>query len=100
MSPAPTPRPTRLWRAVTWASGSILVLAVILALGSTVWRIQQSLDLLDQPGTTAESFRAMIETSLDRTKLGLLIGMLAAPVYLLSLIQLHRRRRVGDNTGG
>lgn len=92
MSTGPTKRTKRLWLATAWASGSVLALAVILALGSTIWRLQQSLDLLDRPETTAESFRAMIDTSLDRTKLGLLIGVLTAPVYLLSLVQIHRRR--------
>ena len=89
----PTPsRPPRLWRATAWISGTVLALAIILALGSAVGRLNQSLALLDRPDTTAESFRAMIDTSLDRTKLGLLAGVLTAPIYLLFLIQYHRCR--------
>lgn len=89
----------RLWRAAAWISGTVLALAIILALGSTVWRLQQSLDLLDQPDISSAAFEEMTESSLNRTKLGLLLGLLTAPIYLLSLIQLLRhRRRVGDNT--
>ena len=66
MSAPSTSRTARLWRITAWISGTILALAVILALGSTVWRLQQSLDLLDQPGTTAGSFEDMTETSVAR----------------------------------
>jgi hypothetical protein len=92
MSPVPSSPSARLWRAIAWISGTILALAIIIALGSAVGRLGQSLDLLDQPDTTAASFEAMTERSLARTKLGLLVGVLTAPVYLVSLVQLHRQR--------
>jgi NADH:ubiquinone oxidoreductase subunit 6 (subunit J) len=92
MNPAPSSSPATIWRAIAWVSGAILALAIILALGSTVRRLQQSLDVLDQPDTTAASFEAMTERSLARTKLGLLVGVLTAPVYIVSLIQHYRHR--------
>ena len=69
MSSPPPSRPPHLWRAAAWISGTVLALAIILALGSTVWRLQQSLDLLDQPDTSPAAFEEMTEAALDRTKL-------------------------------
>lgn len=100
MSSTSSSRNHLFWRITAWISGTVLTLAVLLALGSTVWRLQQSLDLLDQPDTTASTFEDMTTSSLARTKLGLIIGVLTAPVYLISIIKHYRhRRRVGDNTG-
>ena len=92
MSPIPETRTGRLWLATVWISGAVLALAIIIALGSTVWRLQQSLDLLDRPDTTPEKFRDMIEYSLNWTKFGLLVGVLVVPIYIFSLIQHHRYR--------
>lgn len=92
MSSPPPSRAHRIWRATAWISGSTLALAVILALGSTVWRLLQSLELLDQPDATSAAFEAMTESALARTRLGLVIGIIAAPVYLIALVRQYRTR--------
>lgn len=84
--------PTRLWSYAAWIFGTLLALSILLALGATVWRMEQTYNIVDSDIAGAEDYRAMIDTSLHWSRVGLFIGIPAALLYVASLVQLYRGR--------
>lgn len=80
------------WSYAAWAFGGILVLAIILSLGATVWRMDKTYNLVDSDIASPEDFQEMIDASIRWARIGLFTGIPAAALYLLSLIMHHRSK--------
>lgn len=62
----------------------------MLGLGATVWRLQQTMELVDDSSTTNANFKAMMDRALLWSKVGLGAGSLAFLGYLFSFYMHHR----------
>ena len=84
--------PASRWSYAAWICGAILVLAIFLGMGATIWRMDQTYNLADSDIASPEDYQAMVDTSLHWARTGLFIGIPAALLYMISLVMLQRSR--------
>jgi len=80
------------WLVALISFGLLLALCIITGLGTTVWRMQQTMDLVDSAAVSNTAFEHMIERTIFWGKLGLAFGTVAFAGYLISFV-MHQRTK-------
>ena len=81
------------WLIATILSGVLLALCVLVGLGAAVWKMQQTMTLVDDISTTDAAFKTMVDRAILWSKIGLGSGFLAFLVYLFSFFTHHRLKQ-------
>ena len=80
------------WFIATCLCGALLAISIIAGLGATVWRLQKTMELVDDTATSGIVYGQMVDRSILRGKLGLAIGCVAFAGYLYSFVNHHRAK--------
>ena len=79
-------RTKRRWLVNLWLSGLLLALAIVLGLGVTLWRLQETMELVDDSTLSEAAYEQMVAKSVTAGRAGLAIGTLAFLGYLISML--------------
>ncbi len=82
----------RRWLIALCVCGLFLALSILLGLGATVWRMQETMELVDDSAVSDAAYLQMIERATLWSKLGLAIGTVAFAGYLVSFV-MHQRTK-------
>lgn len=82
----------RRWLIALIGFGLLLAACILIGLGATVWRMQQTMDLVDSATVSDTAFEQMVERAILWGKLGLAIGTVAFAGYLVSFI-MHQHAK-------
>ena len=89
-------RTKRRWLLVLWCSALLLALSIILGMGTTLSRLKQTMQLVDDASLSEAGYEEM-EEMIQRTMLagtaGLILGSLAFLAYLCAVLMHHRARQ-------
>ena len=85
-------RRKKRWLIFTALFGVMLSVSIILGLGTTVWRLNQTMELVDDPSVSDATYHKMINRSVFRGQIGLAMGTVAFFGYLISFVMHHRAK--------
>jgi hypothetical protein len=83
-------RRKKRWLIFTALFGVMLSVSIILGLGTTVWRLNQTMELVDDPSVSDAIYHKMIDRSVLRGQMGLAMGTAAFFGYMISFVMHHR----------
>lgn len=81
----------RRWLTLIWVFGALLSISIIVGLGSTFIRLQETVQMADS--LSDASYEELTERTLFTGKLGLVCASLAFLGYLVAVVMHHRAKQ-------